>query len=102
MNKPKTVIVLLLMFLCSMPVHSQDYYWYKDEKIFVKKIDNKNFYLFFEANKTVENLEINSKRVFNKELHWALGRFEGSELIEYVSPAVIISDKDTLNFSNLF
>jgi len=85
-----------------MSVYSQDYYWHKDAKVFVKKSDHKNFYLFFDANKAIENLEVNSKRVFNKELHWALGKFEGSEFIEYVSPAVINSYNDTLNFSNLF
>jgi len=102
MTKPTTVITLLFLLMFTFPIYSQDYYWNQGEKVFVKKSDHKNYYLFFNANKTIENLEINSKRVFNKELHWTLDKFEGSELIEYVSPAVINSNNDTLNFSNLF
>ncbi|MCL2039207.1 MAG: S8 family serine peptidase [Bacteroidetes bacterium] len=98
----KIIILSLFVILYSVPTFSQDYYWFKEEKVSIKKIEHRNYYLFFDAQQKIENLEINSKRVFNKTLNWALGNFEENELVEYVSPAVIIPSNDTLNFSNLF
>jgi len=85
-----------------MPVYSQDYYWNKGNKVFVKKTDYKNFYLFYNADKTINDLEIKSTKVFNKNLHWARGNLKDDNSIEYISPAVINSKGDTLSFTNLF
>jgi subtilisin family serine protease len=98
----RLIVVSLFLFINFMLAYSQDYYWNKGEKISVKKSDGKNYYLFSNADKAIQGLEINSAKVYDRTLYWALGDFKDDNLIEYASPAVINLMGDTLNFSNLF
>ena len=79
-NQNKIITSLLFMLLCSISLYSQGYYYNKGEKVPVRISEHKNYYLFFDANIEIDNLRINSQKVFNKELNWAFGsKFEESE-----------------------